>query len=318
MFRRLFHTIAAPVANLIGILESSLFLWGLALGGLCVVGVRGHLAGRQEPRPLPIGGILIAVATILAIDLAGDISAMAWAGLGAIWLLTMAAVRAGAVPGAVAAASIPGAVVVSLAAQGEPSWVRLVVIVAVPLVGFLIDDFESRFGSRGLGVLFFGLATFGVFLAVPDTDWARVLFAVMLPVSFLAWPKVVVTMGRSGAYTSAAVIALSASEGGIGRPASVIGAMACLGLLILGPVVVRSRSRSDDLVNSWIRAPESVILAAVPQLLIVLIMSRVVAHLVSPLRSVVVVVAVFAVVFVGLMWMGGRPQRVAVGKAYDK
>jgi hypothetical protein len=291
---QVFHTILAPVANLIEILQSSYFLWGLALGGLALIGVRGNEAVRTGDDPLPIGGVLIAAASMGAASLAGDLPSAVWIGVGVIVLLTLMVENLDGSPIVIAAASIPGAVVVALAGSSEPAWVRLVVVVSIPIIGFLINDFESRYGGHGLGVIYFGLAALGTFLAVPDTEWVRTLFAVALPISFLAWPRVLVTVGPAGAYAAGAVFALFTSEGGTGRPASVIGALACLGLLLIEPVLFRARPQIDLLRAQLLGGPMSVLIAAVPQFAIVLVNSRIAAHYFSPIRSAAVVAVVFA------------------------
>jgi hypothetical protein len=315
--RQVFHTISALVANLIEILESSYFLWGLALGGLAFIGVRGNDAVRTGDDPLPIGGLLIGVATLSAVTLAGEIPSAVWIGVGVILLLTLMVENLGASPVVIAAASVPGAVVVALAGSTEPAWVRMVVVVAVPIMGFLINDFESRYARSGLGVIYFGLAALGTFLAVPDTEWVRTLFAVALPISFLAWPRVLVTIGPGGAYAVAAVFALFTSEGGTGRPASVIGALASLGLLVIEPVVFRLQPQIDSLRARLLGDPVSILIAAIPQFAIVFVTSRIAAHYSSPLRSAVVVAVVFVVTSVSVIWAADRRVGVLDGSWRD-
>lgn len=299
MFDRVFHTIRNPVANLTEILESSLFLWGLVLGVVCLVAVAlitRHLGGQK---PYPLGGMLIAIATILAWGLGGESAALAWLGLATVIVLTAAAGMASARPEVIALASLPGAVILAFATPSDPWWFRLVVV-SIPVTGFLVDEFDVRYRHLGLGMLFYGLACLGSFLAVPDTELPRALLAVAFPIMFLTWPKVIVSLGRTGGYAAIAVFTVSTVTGGVGRPASVIGAMACLGLLILEPIMVRVRPLLGSL-PAWLhQTPEAAIMAAIPQMVLVFVASRV-AGLMESVAAATITVVVLSVVFALLL-----------------
>lgn len=265
--------------------------------------VRGLVSARGAGRVLPIGGLLIAAATFGAVLLADGIPGLALLGLVLIGGLTALARRAPTPSWVVALASIPGAFVMSLGAPADPSWVRAVVLVSVPVAGYLIGDFETRYSGLGLGVLFFGVAAAGTFLAVPDTELVRTLFAVCLPISFLAWPKVVVSLGTSGSYLAAAVFAFFTSIEGVERPASVIGAIACLGFLVVEPVMVRLRPRLTGLADLINPTAEAAIWASVPQLILVYLCSRVAAHFASRVNATMVAGLAFISACLLLLWI---------------
>jgi hypothetical protein len=306
VFDRVFHTIPRPVANVTEILESSLFLWGLALGTVALV-VIGVLAKTlRSDRPLPLGGLSISVATMIAITLGGEESLVAWAGLAALVVLTAGVGAAGWPARAVALASLPGAAILAFAVPADPWWFRLLVFASVPIAGHLGQEFDSRYGHLGLGVLFFGLACLGTFLAVPDTELPRALLAAAFPIMFLAWPSVRVSLGRTGAFAAVGVFAISTVNGGVGRSASVIGGMACLGLLVLEPLVVRIRPRLARLPAWLLETPEAAVMATIPQVVLVFVSSRVAGPMEGIGGSLLTVAVLYAVFALLLLWTERR------------
>lgn len=291
------------MANLTEILESSLFIWGLVVGAVCLVLVLVVAMIRRGEAPLPFGGVLLAGATLVAWSLGGEHSGAAWVGVGAVVGLTAAVALAGGRPWMVCLASFPGAVVLANTVPEEPLWFRGTVLVVVPVAGFLVDEFDTRYRHLGLGVLFYGLACLGSFLAVPDTELPRALMAAAFPLMFASWPKALVNLGRVGAYAAVSVFVFSTVTGGVGREASVIGALACLGLLILEPVVVRLRHRLARL-PAWLHeTPEAALLATIPQVVLVFVASRVAGLMVSIKGAAVTVLVLFGVFTLMLIWV---------------
>lgn len=256
----------------------------------------------EDSAPLPIGGALITVITLGAVALADTLPQSAIVGLVLIGALTAVAGRLGSV-WMMALASVPGVIVLSLAARSEPGWVMAVTVLAIPLAGALVAEFDTRYGNLGLGILFFGLAATGTFLAVPDTELVRTLFAVCLPLTFLAWPRVLVRLGGAGSFLAIGVFAYFTALGGINRPASVIGAMACLGFLVLEPVVARLRPRLKRLVDFIRPTAEAAIWASIPQLIVVYLTSRVAAHFTSLTSATLVAGVALAAASLLLIWL---------------
>lgn len=290
------------MANLIGIVQSAYFLWGIALGGLGLVLSLPIARGRAGNRPLGLGGAIISAATVAAVGVAGQPSGRMWVGLALILAGTGVSVRLGVSRAAIALASVPGAIAIALAVPAEPGWVRPLVVVATPVLGYLSDDFESRYGDRGFGIVFFGLAAMGTFLAVPDTEFARALFAVCLVMSLTAWPRPALALGRSGAYMAISVFVVFSAVGGVGRPASVLPALACLGYLVIEPMAVRARPTLERLPGILHKTPEAAILAAVPQFALVLVVSRVAAPHHSIGKAAGVALVAVAIAYLLLIW----------------
>lgn len=291
------------MANLIGVVQSGYFLWGIALGGLGLMTALTVARLSKGGRPLGAGGIVLAFATLAALSIAGGSSAPMWVGLALILVAAEVPPRLGLSESVAALAVVPGAIVVALAAPPDPDWVRPLVVVATPLLGYLSVDFESRYGDRGFGVVFFGLAAMGSFLAVPDTEWVRTLFAVCVVMALGAWPKTSLSLGRSGSYMAVSVFVLFSSVGGIGRPASVLAAVACLGYLVLEPLAVILRPRLGKLPWMLNRTPEAALLAAVPQFAMVLLLSRVAARYHSAAVTVGIVAIVAGLAYSLLVWV---------------
>jgi hypothetical protein len=136
----------------------------------------------------------------------------------------------------VAALTPGGALLVTVAADGTPGWARALAFVALVGGGPAAAGVDRRFP-----VLTFALLTvsaLGAYATVPDTEQARVLVGALLPVAVIStvWRRV---PDPSGPATVVALLAWVALVGGIGRPASVVGALGCLGVLALGPLAGR-------------------------------------------------------------------------------
>jgi hypothetical protein len=175
------------------------------------------------------------------------------------------------------------------------------------LAGFAINDFERRHAGMGLGVVFYTIAVLGMFAAVPDTEWAVALVAVAISVAFLAWPKVAASLGPEGAYVAVAVYLWVAAQGGEARPPSIIGSAACLGLLLIEPVVIALKPSAVKLTTWFNHTPAGAVLASLPQFLVMVVSSRVAARFSTFLPAIAVVAAVYLLTLVAGMW---APERL--------
>jgi len=290
------------VANLIGVVQSSYFMWGIAMGGLGLLITLAIIRRNRAGAPLAMGGVMVAAAVVASVGLAGEQTIAMWSGIALILAGTGITGALGGSSVAIALASIPGAYVIALTASADPQWVRPLIVIATPVVGYLFADFESRYADHGFGIIFFGLAAMGAFLAVPDTELSRSLFAVCLPMSLTAWPRPLLGLGRSGAYMAASIFMLFTTVGGIGRPASVVGALACLGFLAVEPLAARARPGLRQLPSALNRTPEAALLAAVPQFGVVLVASRVAARFESIPKAAGVSFAVVCAAYLLLVW----------------
>jgi hypothetical protein len=143
---------------------------------------------------------------------------------------------------------VPGAVAVGVALPDGFGFrlgaaVALATLIAAPLVVV-----SARRDPRLVAVLF-AVSAVGLYACVPDTEHARTLMGGLLAAGLLAAdPELAMTPGVS-ALTG--LFVWTAAFGGHGRTGSVVGGIACLGVLVLAPLAGWSRRR---------RAPRSVLL----------------------------------------------------------
>jgi len=297
------------VSDVIALFDTDFFQVGLRFGlGALALGWAVALVTRKRRRHLPIAGLLITAATVATLLVLDEPMTPELLALGLI-LVGALIPRVARAPGwVVPLAVIPGAVWLSIGTTvTDLVWVRIAIVILVPLGGFLISDFEERYENLGLGVIFFGLACLGVFVAVPDTEWARVLIATAIPVTFLAWPRVAASLGAEGSYLAVATLILVAAHGGGQRPASIVGSIACLGLLLLEPLAIYMSPSIVGLTKAVRQNWAGAVLASLPQFVVVALCSRVAARLTREIPAFVVVVLVFmATLAVGFWADPGR------------
>lgn len=292
------------MSDVIALFVTDYFLIGVRFGLLAVgVGWGLRWVFSKETRPLPLVGLFIAVGTLLtlqmvegALDRAIIPSIVTMAvGVGAAQLL-------GAPRRIYPLSAFPGALLLAIGTTvTEFTWVRVMFALLIPVAGYLLTDFELRHEGLGLGVIYFNLAILGVFGAIPDTEWAVAIVAVAFPLTFLGWPKVAASIGPMGGYLAVAVLLWVAAHGGDPRPASIIGSAACLGLLLLEPIIIAINPRAMR-VSRWVRHNWlGALVASIPQFMLILICSRVAARFTNPFPALVVVAFAYgAVLVVGL------------------
>jgi len=298
------------VSDLLALFETGFFTTGLRLGVLALAlgwAVR-FATGRYRPA-MPIAGLLIAIATIGGLYLVAEPLGPAVPALAAIafGVLIVRLTRAPAWVQILAA--VPGSVWLGFGATvTDLTWVRVLMAVLIPVGGFLINDFETRNQRLGLGVIYFTLAVLGTFAAVPDTEQALVLMAVAMPITLLAWPKVAVSLGTEGSFVAVGVLLWVAAAGGGGRPPSIAGSAACLGLLLLEPIIFRLHPGTANLVNrvkqNWLGA----VVASIPQFMLVVICSRIAARFDNMLPAIVIILVGYLLAILSGVYLGSRNQ----------
>ena len=223
------------LGTLIGRSEFQLGL-GIALLGLAIVvlvvwGLRG---GRSRAAPIPLGGAVIAGATVVAMPSSIDRKALALALAG----LAAGSMVAGRLrPWAMALGAVPGAVGVAIVVTRPPAAVTWPVLAAVIVAsGALAASFEMRHARSRLGQVLVAVTAAGVYVTVPDTEAAAALLGAAIGALPPPWrPKL--ALGRSGAYVAAAVVSAVASDGGRSLGVSGVAAIGCMGLLTVEPLV---------------------------------------------------------------------------------
>ncbi len=130
----------------------------------------------------------------------------------------------------------------------DPGWW----IVAALVLGALAADYDvprtrprkrelapSFGGGFGATPVLLAVTVFGVWVTVPETQHVVVLMGAVLPVAAVAflWPT---RLGIPGSFAAVAVIAWVVEVDGQARDGAVVGSLACLGLLLLEPVLRRA------------------------------------------------------------------------------
>jgi hypothetical protein len=148
-----------------------------------------------------------------------------------------------------AALSVPGGLVLAQNLPAEaPTWMRAV-LVATVVVAPLFVLATARSSPRVAPALLLGTSV-GVYVCVPETGPIPTLIGALLAPAVLA---LVWTRGQAiGAFALTPVvgaIAWAAVDGGATRAGSVVGAIACFGVLVVAPLVFwRSRTLLDEVV----------------------------------------------------------------------
>jgi hypothetical protein len=137
---------------------------------------------------------------------------------------------------------IPGAAFVVLALEGVPRWVRAVGFVAVLLGAPLVAATDRR-APRPTPPLVL-VTVLGVYACVPDTEFARILVGAFLAAALLAFDPELRAVG-AGSCAAVGIVVWDACQEGAARPGAVIGAVACLGVLVLVPVFGRKLRLGD-------------------------------------------------------------------------
>jgi hypothetical protein len=170
---------------------------------------------------------------------------------------------------------LPGALVLGLwPAVGVPSvvWVRLSVVGATLAGSGCLWSFDRRWGR--LGPVLFVLTAGGIYATTPDTQQILILMGTSLGVAAAAWLGRL-SLGQSSVPALVGLVAWTVAVDGRGRHSSIVGGLACLGLLVAEPLAValRPRLRRSTLDALPLRWATAVALAA--QLGLVTVASRV-------------------------------------------
>jgi hypothetical protein len=277
-------------------------LLALAFGG--TAGVAWRL---MRGTPLPAAGLLLAAgamwglweAVTLPPGLVEGVVALAGAGLAA-GTLPMPQIT-----GTILA--IPGAWM--LAYRGdlvEVDWIRILVAAAIVVGAPLVADFDRRWRRAGFPPVLFAVGVVGVYFAVPDTEQAAVLLGAALPLALLGWPRALAGLGSAGAYAATGLVVWTAAAGGTGRPSSIVGGIACLGLLTIEPVARAIAPRGSSLLDVVEGRRWAVVPVAAGQLALVYVASRWAGLRPTVSEAVVIVVVELMLVLVAVAGLGGR------------
>jgi hypothetical protein len=291
------------------------FALGLAFGGMAFL-LSATLAATARRRLPDFAGIAFVAAAWLAVrgawgaGLASGSVALALLvlafGGGAVVSVTRRSHFAASHPLLVTAvATAPGAIMLGAVTPLVSSTAARVVLAVMTIaLGVGIRDFDAMHGPKGAPWLLFAVTAFGVYLAVPDTELARVMLGASLPFVLLSVPKPVCPLGPAGSSALAGLFVWVVVVGGRGRPGSVVGGLATIGLLVaeplgrrvFGAVTDRTRDPLDRNRDAWL---SGALVAAFAQMVLVLYASRVVAREDTALSALLVLLPLFAIAVLG-------------------
>ncbi len=133
--------------------------------------------------------------------------------------------------------AIPGAVLVGVSNDFPgPSWSQNLVILTIVVASPLAADLDRRSARLGLGPVLWLITVAGLYWTVPDTERIRPLIGAAAPLAFTGWPKRFSRMGAGGISAAIALFVWAAAFEGRGRPGSIVGAVASLGLFVVEPI----------------------------------------------------------------------------------
>jgi hypothetical protein len=134
---------------------------------------------------------------------------------------------------------VPGALVLASAVpDGWELWLRATTVAATVLLAPLVVVFAKR-DPRVVAVLF-AVAGVGLYACVPDTEHARTVLGALLAAGLLGLDPALPAGPGASAVTG--LFVWTAVVDGHGRPGSVVGAVACLGVLVLAPLAGWARA----------------------------------------------------------------------------
>jgi hypothetical protein len=244
---RLWQRGVVPFDGVSELLHARAFALGLAYGGIAFL-LAATVAAVTRRRPLDFAALAFVAAGWLGVRAAWGPALADGATALALVVLALGGAAVFLIPRHVRVARnhpvlsatvalIPGAVllgaVTPLAGSGLS---RVLLATATVAIGVAIRDFDAMHGAPGGTWVLFAVSAIGVYLAVPDTELARVMLGVALPFVLLSVPKAMCPIGPAGSAALAGFFAWVVFVGGRGRPGSVVGGLACLGLLLAEPV----------------------------------------------------------------------------------
>jgi hypothetical protein len=143
------------------------------------------------------------------------------------------------------------------------AWVRAVALGGATVGPVAARRTDGEWGPAGLTPGLYAITAAGVFAAVPNTEAAATLLGAALPGACAGWPLGRARLGGAGAASATALLVWVAAAGASGREPAVVGALACLGLLVALPagswLAARWRVSSPRLAHRPVAGPLAVL-----------------------------------------------------------
>jgi hypothetical protein len=207
------------------------------------------------------------------------------------------------------ALSIPGALVVSSSNKiPDVGWMRPLIVVTIVAGGTALASFDHRRREQAFASVLFPMCVLGVYFTVPDTEHTLVLLGAAIAVPLLGWPLPIASLGRPGSYAAVSVLMWVAAVDGVGRTASVVGAAACLGLLVAEPIARLLVRREPD--TGRLPGPLQVMPFAVGHGVVVYVASRVAGLSSEPLLAAIIAAITLALGVIALTVFARRDAEV--------
>lgn len=202
--------------------------WATAVGGLL-----GLTWRRRHSRPAPVVGLLIVVSALIALRAAYGIPNSLIFGLVlqalAGWLFGLDETGA-RVAAALLAAAAAGMVVRSTGVV-LPAATFWMLMSAIVVFSALIAQADHDLRDAAVMPALLVVSILGIFFAVPDTEEASVLLGAAIPTIFIGWPTRLASIGSAGTFPVIGLSMWTIVRGGHVRPAAMIGAAVCVGVL---------------------------------------------------------------------------------------
>lgn len=227
--------------------------------------------------PDPFAGRWDDLAVGLAFGAAALLAGVAAWALGRARRGGLVATLAGLAPAAAGVGALAAAGVIP--ADRDTGLAPAVAVAAVLVAGALLADFDRR-RRDGLALPLWAVSVAGVWATVPDVESAVVVLGAALPPALLGWPSPLarnglVSLGVAGSLAGAGLLVWVVATDGAGRPGSMVGGLACLGVLGVEPLARRLGGRGPAGVGGQ-PLPAAALLAA--HLVLVAVASRVVGR----------------------------------------
>jgi hypothetical protein len=262
---------------------------GLMFGLVAVAAGLAVATTRRDTRGIAVVGLLFAAAVALGLRQTLGLPGGLAVGLVTLAGAGLAADLPVAGPLAPVLAVVGAWLVVTRSGLAADSGLLLLVGVAIVVGGFLLADFDARWRRHGLGPVLVAISVVGIYTTVPDTEQAMVALGAALPLAFLGWPWPLGSLGRAGAYAAIGALLWVVAAGGVGRGSSVVGGIACLGLLVVEPTARLLDPGRGSVLECLPRGRWGAVAAATLHLGLVYVAARV-----AGLRSTVAEAAVIA------------------------
>ena len=267
-------------------------------------------------RPVPLAGAVLVAAAMVAVTLAEGperfglrhVVGVTAAGLGVVVAARLRLPRSAA-----ALLVLPGAAT-TVDAMGITDRGGAIgpAVVAAAVLAVLVAESDLALADSAAGPPLLAVSIFGMYATIPETAQILPTLVVAVPVALVGGPARQARLGTAGAAAAVVLLVAIVAEGGQPRAASIVGGVACLGVLALDPLVRAFAPGAGPAPDDW-WSPRLWLLVAV-HVVVVAIASRV-AGLRDDASGAIVIVAVTAALAAGALIVLARNVERETGTA---